>query len=44
MALVRTPSQLRQLQFHWGKPPPAALPSTLMRMVADLFFRLEPLR
>ncbi len=28
----RTPAQLRQLQFHCGKPPPAAAPSTLMRM------------
>src|SRR6201987_1178898 len=25
---LRTPEQLRQLQFHWGKPPPAADPST----------------
>jgi hypothetical protein len=25
----RTPSQLGQLQFHCGKPPPAAEPSTL---------------
>ena len=24
----RTPAQLRQLQFHWGNPPPAADPST----------------
>src|SRR5689334_10816051 len=24
----RTPRQLAQLQFHCGKPPPAALPST----------------
>src|SRR5580704_13181248 len=24
----RTPVQLRQLQFHWGKPPPAADPRT----------------
>ncbi|MNG11193.1 hypothetical protein D3C84_947130 [compost metagenome] len=23
---LRTPRQLRQLQFHWGKPPPAAEP------------------
>src|SRR5690606_24507401 len=23
---ARTPRQLRQLQFHWGKPPPAAEP------------------
>src|SRR5579862_3334 len=25
---ARRPAQLRQLQFHWGKPPPAADPST----------------
>jgi len=25
---LRTPSQFRQLQFHCGKPPPAAEPST----------------
>src|SRR6202008_3916462 len=25
---VRTPAQLRQLQFHWGKPRPAAEPTT----------------
>src|SRR5262249_22129792 len=25
---LRRPEQLRQLQFHWGKPPPAADPST----------------
>jgi hypothetical protein len=24
----RTPEQFRQLQFHWGKPPPAAEPNT----------------
>jgi hypothetical protein len=30
----RTPAQLRQLQFHCGKPPPAAEPSTLMRIDA----------
>ena len=24
------PLQLGQLQFHWGKPPPAADPSTLI--------------
>ena len=29
---ARTPAQLRQLQFHCGKPPPAEEPSTLMRM------------
>jgi len=26
----RTAAQLRQLQLIWGKPPPAAEPSTLM--------------
>jgi hypothetical protein len=25
---ARTPLQFGQLQFHWGKPPPAADPST----------------
>ncbi len=25
---ARYPLQLGQLQFHWGKPPPAADPST----------------
>src|SRR6478735_4479438 len=29
----RTPSQLRQLQFHCGKPPPADEPSTLTFIV-----------
>src|SRR5689334_1688101 len=29
---LRTPSQLRQLQFHCGKPPPAAAPRTWIRM------------
>ena len=28
IAPVRTPRQLGQPQFHWGKPPPAAEPST----------------
>src|SRR5688500_14349700 len=28
MEPLRTPAQLRQLQFHCGKPPPAAEPST----------------
>src|SRR5277367_7051637 len=27
-APLRTPAQLRQLQFHCGKPPPAAEPNT----------------
>jgi len=31
---LRTPSQFGQLQFHCGKPPPAAEPSTLMRISA----------
>ena len=29
----RIPEQLRQAQFHCGKPPPAAEPRILMRMV-----------
>src|SRR5437660_12443143 len=29
---ARTPAQLRQLQFHCGKPPPAAAPRTLIFM------------
>src|SRR5882757_11354542 len=29
---ARSPAQLRQLQFHWGNPPPAAAPSTLIFM------------
>ncbi|MCY1305526.1 hypothetical protein D9M70_553340 [compost metagenome] len=29
---LRTPRQLRQLQFHWGKPPPAAEPRIWMCM------------
>src|SRR5882757_633252 len=31
---LRTPAQLRQLQFHCGKPPPAAAPSTLIFIAA----------
>jgi hypothetical protein len=30
---ARTAWQFRQLQFHWGKPPPAAEPKTLIFMV-----------
>src|SRR5262245_20782439 len=30
---LRTPSQFGQLQFHWGKPPPAAEPRTRIRTV-----------
>jgi hypothetical protein len=30
----RRPAQLRQLQFHCGKPPPAAEPSTCTRIAA----------
>ena len=33
---ARTPAQLRQLQFHCGKPPPAALPSVVMRIVVRI--------
>jgi hypothetical protein len=29
---LRSPAHCRQLQFHWGKPPPAAEPRTVMRM------------
>ena len=31
----RRPAQLRQLQFHCGKPPPAAEPSTCTRIAAE---------
>ncbi|MBA2594623.1 MAG: hypothetical protein H0U97_21250 [Gammaproteobacteria bacterium] len=31
----RRPAQLRQLQFHCGKPPPAAEPSTYTRIAAE---------
>jgi hypothetical protein len=31
---LRTPAQLGQLQFHCGKPPPAAAPSTLIFMAS----------
>ena len=30
---LRRPSQFGQLQFHWGNPPPAPEPSTLIRMI-----------
>ena len=33
---LRTPAQLRQLQFHWGKPPPAAAPRMMSFMVSDV--------
>jgi hypothetical protein len=33
---VRKRSQFGQLQFHWGNPPPAAEPRTLIRI-----YRLE---
>ena len=33
----RRPAQLRQLQFHCGKPPPAAKPSTCTRIGAESF-------
>jgi len=29
---LRNPSQLKQLQFHCGKPPPAPAPNTCMCM------------
>ena len=34
-APLRTPAQLRQLQFHCGKPPPAAEPRMVMCMVNE---------
>src|SRR5215469_15454117 len=37
---ARTPAQLRQLQFHWGKPPPAADPSTRIFTVHRRYQRL----
>lgn len=33
MVPLRRPSQFGQLQFHWGNPPPAPEPSTLIRMI-----------
>ena len=36
MVPLRTPSQLGQLQFHWGKPPPAADPKTRILTVIVL--------
>jgi hypothetical protein len=35
---LRTPSQLGQLQFHWGNPPPAAEPRTLILIGITFFF------
>ena len=32
----RTAEQFAQLQFHWGKPPPAAEPRTFTRIPAYL--------
>jgi hypothetical protein len=29
---LRQPAQFSQLQFHWGKPPPAAEPKTRIFM------------
>ena len=37
----RTPEQLRQLQFHWGNPPPAADPSILTINVLHLGIRVR---
>lgn len=37
---LRTPSQLGQLQFHCGNPPPAAEPRTLTLIRITLFFCL----
>lgn len=33
---ARKTLQFRQLQFHWGKPPPAAEPRTFTRMLTRL--------
>ena len=38
----RTPRQLGQPQFHWGKPPPAAEPSTRMRTIGPPKTRQPP--
>ena len=34
----RTPRQLSQLQFHWGKPPPAAEPRMRIRTASQRSF------
>jgi hypothetical protein len=34
MTPERTPIHWGHAQFHWGKPPPAAEPRTLMRILA----------
>jgi hypothetical protein len=36
----RAPLQLKQLQFHWGKPPPAAAPNILIR-IARIYRRMQ---
>ncbi|MNS55640.1 hypothetical protein D3C72_2006970 [compost metagenome] len=35
----RKPAQFTQLQFHWGKPPPAAEPRIWTNMDAPSFQR-----
>lgn len=32
---LRTPAQFGQLQFHWGKPPPAAEPKTVISICVN---------
>src|SRR5215467_3346104 len=41
---LRTPEQLRQLQFHCGKPPPAADPRTRIFTVHRRYQRLAMYR
>jgi hypothetical protein len=38
----RRPEQLRQLQFHCGKPPPAAEPRTVIRIVGVFDKKMSP--
>ena len=39
---LRTPRLVGALQFHWGKPPPAAEPRTTMRMVSTPLSAASP--
>lgn len=41
---ARTPAQFRQLQFHCGKPPPAAAPSTRIFTRVQERWRSPPVR
>lgn len=41
---ARTPAQFRQLQFHCGKPPPAAAPSTRIFTRVQEGWRSPPVR